>query len=107
MSYHYTNIFLANLKQNACLIVINNGINSFSFCNLGRNYITQVKQGLPVLINVAEAGKTINANISDIKKYIDTRLDIMENKFLMFVCNISSNHWISVVVVNAFVIFDK
>ena len=44
--------------------------------------------------------KLLDAEICDIQKYIDTRLDIMENKFLIFVCNISSTHWISIVVVN-------
>jgi len=39
--------------------------------NVPENYITQVKQGLPVLINVAEAGKTINANISLIGQTIE------------------------------------
>lgn len=39
--------------------------------NVPENYITQVKQGLPVLINVAEAGKTINTNISLIGQTIE------------------------------------
>jgi len=39
--------------------------------NVPENYITQVKQGLPVLINVAEAGKTINSNISLIGQTIE------------------------------------
>jgi len=39
--------------------------------NVPENYITQVKQGLPVLINVSEAGKTINSNISLIGQTIE------------------------------------
>ena len=39
--------------------------------NVPENYITQVKQGLPVVINVAEAGKTINSNISLIGQTIE------------------------------------
>ena len=39
--------------------------------NVPENYITQVKQGLPVVINVVEAGKTINSNISLIGQTIE------------------------------------
>jgi len=39
--------------------------------NVPENYTTQVKQGLPVVINVAEAGKTINSNISLIGQTIE------------------------------------
>jgi hypothetical protein len=51
--------------------------------------------------------KQLNEMIWDIRLYIDTRLDILENKFLVFICNIGSNHWVSVVVVNPNLIFDK
>jgi hypothetical protein len=46
------------------------------------------------------------SNLEDIQKYIDTRLDIFEHKFLVFVCNVNDTHWISVVVVNALLVFD-
>ena len=46
------------------------------------------------------------SNLADIQKYIDTRLDIFEHKFLVFVCNVNDTHWISVVVVNALLVFD-
>ena len=31
------------------------------------------------------------SNLADIQKYIDTRLDIFEHKFLVFACNINDN----------------
>jgi hypothetical protein len=46
------------------------------------------------------------SNLEDIQKYIDTRLDIFEHKFLVFACNINEMHWVSVVVVNPFLVFD-
>jgi len=39
--------------------------------NVPENYINHVTQGLPVLVNVAEAGKTINTNISLIGQTIE------------------------------------
>jgi hypothetical protein len=38
------------------------------------------------------------------QNYIDSRLDILENKFLFFVCNVSEYHWISIVVANPFLV---
>jgi hypothetical protein len=57
--------------------------------------------------NTIAEKKELNNMIADIKLYIDTRLDILENKFLVFICNIGRNHWVSVVVVNPIIIFDK
>jgi flagellar assembly factor FliW len=32
---------------------------------------------------------------------------MLEHKFLVFVCNPSDTHWVSVVVINPFLIFEK
>jgi hypothetical protein len=37
-------------------------------------------------------------DLNKLKDYIDTRLDIFERKFLVFVCNVNNTHWVSVVV---------
>jgi flagellar assembly factor FliW len=47
------------------------------------------------------------SNLEDIQKYIDTRLDIFEHKFLVFACNIGETHWVSTVVVNPFLLFER
>jgi hypothetical protein len=47
-----------------------------------------------------------HADLSKIIDYIDSRLDILEHKFLVFVCNVRG-HWISIVVVNPFLVFDR
>ena len=47
------------------------------------------------------------STLADIQKYIDTRLDIFEHKFLVFALNINNTHWLSVVVVNPFLVFDQ
>jgi hypothetical protein len=43
-------------------------------------------------------------NFDVVIKYIDSRLDVLEQKFLVFICNVGRNHWVSVVVVNPFLI---
>ena len=50
---------------------------------------------------------TYISNLEAIQDYIDSRLDIFEHKFLVFVCNIQNMHWISVVVINPFLVFDQ
>jgi hypothetical protein len=47
------------------------------------------------------------ADLDKLKHYIDTRLDIFKCKFLVFVCNVSNMHWLSVVVINPFLVYDK
>jgi len=96
-------LFLRNQDASTCFHILGPAI----MHKVNIVYTTREKANKENRNNTEIEERTINANISDIKKYIDTRLDIMENKFLMFLCNVSSNHWISVVVVNAFVIFDK
>ena len=49
---------------------------------------------------------TCEANMQGIQDYIESRLDILKNKFLVFVCNINNIHWVSVVAVNPFLISD-
>jgi hypothetical protein len=48
-----------------------------------------------------------NKDLNKLKDYIDTRLDIFEPKFLVFVCNVNSTHWLSVVAINRFLVYDK
>jgi hypothetical protein len=48
-----------------------------------------------------------NYMVKGIQDYIDSRLDIFEHKFLVFVCNQSQMHWVSVVVINPFLVFDQ
>ena len=50
--------------------------------------------------------RTYQSNMEGIQAYIESRLDIFEHKFLVFVCNINNMHWVSVVVVNPFLVFD-
>jgi hypothetical protein len=54
-----------------------------------------------------QQSKKYHANLAAIQQYIDTRLDLFENKFLVFICSITNVHWISVVVVNAFVVHER
>jgi hypothetical protein len=49
---------------------------------------------------------TYQSNPEDMQKYIDSRLDVFEHKFLVFACNIKEMHWVSIVVVNPFLVFD-
>jgi hypothetical protein len=46
-------------------------------------------------------------NYPYIQKYLDSRLDIMQHKFLVFVFNVNENHWVSVVVVNPNLVFGR
>jgi flagellar assembly factor FliW len=48
-----------------------------------------------------------NTMIADIENYIDARLDMLEKKFLVFECNQSEYHWVSVVVINPFLVVDQ
>ena len=47
-----------------------------------------------------------NLHLRRMYEYIDTRLDILEHKFLVFICNINVTHWVAVVVVNPFLVSD-
>jgi hypothetical protein len=53
-----------------------------------------------------EDHRAYDYNLECIQKYIDSKLDILEHKFLVFLCNQSNMHWVSVVVVNPFLVFD-
>lgn len=68
-------------------------------------YNTQATANKRELTGVEQ--RMLNTMFFDIQEYIDATLDIMENKFLVFLCNINNTHWISVVVVNPFLVFDK
>ena len=48
-----------------------------------------------------------NSNFEKVRDYIDSRLDILEHKFIVFVCNQQDCHWVSIVVVNPFLVFDR
>jgi hypothetical protein len=50
---------------------------------------------------------TYSFNMQGIQAYIDSRLDILQHKFLVFICNINDLHWVSVVVVNPFLVLDQ
>jgi hypothetical protein len=45
-------------------------------------------------------------NLDAVFEYIKSRLDILEHKFLVFLCNMDRNHWVSVVVINPFVVLE-
>jgi hypothetical protein len=66
---------------------------------------------MPVMIKMKDnAPKDVKgsywANLDFIFKYIESRLDILEHKFLVFPCNTNRNHWVSVVVINPFLVVD-
>jgi hypothetical protein len=47
-------------------------------------------------------------NFACIQKYIDSRLDILEHKFLAFVFHVDDDHCVvSVVVINPFLVFER
>jgi hypothetical protein len=48
-----------------------------------------------------------NYNFEKVRDYIDARLDILEHKFIVFLCNRNESHWLSTVVVNPFLVFDR
>jgi hypothetical protein len=50
--------------------------------------------------------RTYQTNLDAIFKYIKSRLDILEHKFLIFPCNTNTNHWVSVVVINPFLVAE-
>jgi hypothetical protein len=48
------------------------------------------------------------SNVARIQKYIDSRLDLLEQKNLVFVFNVSEGHWVSVVVIIPFfLVFEQ
>jgi hypothetical protein len=73
--------------------------------------IHDVHDLMPVMIEMKEnAPKDVKqryqANLDVIFKYIESRLNILEHKFLVFPCNTNGNHWVSVVVINPFLVVD-
>ena len=48
-----------------------------------------------------------DTNFACVQRYLDSRLDIMQHKFLVFVFNVNSSHWVSVVVINPYLVFDR
>jgi hypothetical protein len=64
-------------------------------------------QGFSIIVATDKDCSTYNYNIEGIQDYIDSRLDIFEHKFLVFVCNQGQMHWVSVVVINPFLAFDQ
>ena len=48
-----------------------------------------------------------NLHLRRMYEYIDTRLDVLEHKFLVFICNIDVTHWVAVMVVNPLLVSDK
>jgi len=74
------------------------------------NKVSIVYEVLPRILDgsaTAKDHRTYNCNLEGIQDYTDSRLDIFEHKFLVFVCNRSDTHWVSVVVVNPFLVFDQ
>jgi hypothetical protein len=64
---------------------------------------------MPVMMEKKEnapkkAQRTYETNLDVIFKYIESRLDILEHRFLVFLCNTNSNHWVAVVVINPFIV---
>jgi hypothetical protein len=60
-----------------------------------------------VQANPTEMEKAIyECSLEGILDYIESNLDILEHKFLVFAINVNKSHWLSVVVVNPFVVFD-
>jgi hypothetical protein len=54
-----------------------------------------------------EQHSSYGSNLTYIQDYIDTILDILQHKFLVFLCNEREMHWVSVVVINPFLVFDR
>jgi hypothetical protein len=50
--------------------------------------------------------QTYQTNLDVIFKYIESRLDILEHNILVFPCNTNTNHWVSVVVINPFLLVE-
>jgi hypothetical protein len=53
-----------------------------------------------------EQRRSYHSNLMYIQDYIDTSLSILQHKFLVFLCNEGETHWVSVVVVNPFLLSD-
>jgi hypothetical protein len=64
--------------------------------------ISQVKENASM-----QAKNCYLSNIERLHRYIDSRLDILEHKFLVYVINVGNNHWVSVVVINPFLVFEQ
>jgi hypothetical protein len=45
-------------------------------------------------------------NLDAIFKYMESMLNILEHKFLVFPCNTNTNHWVSVAVINPFLVVE-
>ena len=54
-----------------------------------------------------EVKRCYDTNFTCVQRYLDSRLDIMDHKFLVFVFNVNSSHWVSVVVINPNLVFDR
>ena len=63
----------------------------------------------PVWDETATPEQTLqyNGHMKRMMEYLDTRLDVLEHKFLVFICNISTTHWVAVVVVNPFLVSEE
>jgi hypothetical protein len=89
--------------------LIRNQQNSF-FHVLGPSTTDTLSQLYKTMTKILEKSaterdyKSHDSNMSSLMKIIDSSLDIFERKFIVFLCNIRRNHWISVVVVNPFLI---
>ena len=53
------------------------------------------------------AQRQLNKAVDDLHKYLNSIHDIMEHKFLVFVCNANDYHWVTMVVVNPFSIYEQ
>jgi hypothetical protein len=73
--------------------------------------IHDVRDVMPVMMEKKENApkkvkRTYQTNLDAIFKYIESRLNILEHKFLSFLCNNNTNHWVSVVVINPFLVVE-
>jgi hypothetical protein len=67
--------------------------------------IHDVHDLMPVMMEKKEEApqdvqQTYQTNLDAIFKYIESRLDILEHKFLIFLWNTNTNQWVLVVVIN-------
>jgi hypothetical protein len=70
---------------------------------LMNNCMEEMVTGSPM----PDAKLCYETNFACIERYLESRLDIMQHKFLVFVFNVNDNHWVTVVVVNAYLVFDR
>jgi hypothetical protein len=90
----------------------NHESNSGIFHVLGPTITHKVSLVYGVLPSILEGNSTeadhdtFKYSIEKIQDYIDSKLDTFEHKFLVFVCNTSQMHWVSVDVINPFLVFD-